>query len=328
VKQPSRRCADSKEDPIRASFVVMSDTHFAAPGTGKDGQWWNKMLKTQSPEIADALIRTVRHLSPDFIVHCGDFVDTSDIESFHFGKRIMDQLACPYYITLGNHDTWTAGNRAAIQSLFKHADGRFYYTRELAGLRFFFLDCAYWITKEGEDSEYLDWDLYRRGAYSGIGPSQEELSWLEQQLKTYTQEPIIFALHPPIYSKPAYPVGSLPGGKPVKTHPSPYHHFAPYCVHYQKLMDLIAKAPNAKLVFAGHWHISDLTVSNGVLHCQTGSLIEFPFEIRLVQITNHHLSIKTVGLDDPQFQRSSVVEEWGNQWVAGQPGDRAWEMAL
>ncbi len=61
-----------------ATFVVMTDTHFAAPGTGKDGAWWNKEITSQSASIAESLVSTVKDLNPDFIIHCGDFTDASD----------------------------------------------------------------------------------------------------------------------------------------------------------------------------------------------------------------------------------------------------------
>ena len=59
-------------------FVILTDTHFAPPGRGVDGQWWNRTLVSRSAEISEALITTVKKLSPDFIIHCGDFTHFGD----------------------------------------------------------------------------------------------------------------------------------------------------------------------------------------------------------------------------------------------------------
>ena len=307
---------------MKSSFVVMADTHFAAPGTGEDGKWWNKTLKSWSPEIADAIVNKIREVSPDFVIHCGDFTDAGDIESFKFGKSVMDRLPCPYYITLGNHDTYHQTTWESITQLFENSDREFYYYRDLLGIRFFFLNSAYWITKDGKEFEFMDWDIFKKGEYSGIGLSQEELQWLRRELKSSDSMPKIIVTHPPIFSKPTYPVGSLPGGKPVKEHPSPYSHFMPDCVYRKELLGIIACASNVKAVFTGHWHIFDTTFKEGVFHCQTGSLIEFPFEMRLVEVDNRSFSMTTIGLNDKRFQEASLVEEWQNKWIAGEHDDR------
>ena len=248
----------------------------------------------------------------------------------------MDQLGCPYYIVLGNHDTWAEGSRRAIAHLFDHAaDGKFYYTRQLAALRFVFLDCAYWIKKDGTEWEYLDFDLYREELYAGIGPSRAELEWLERELSTHRDLPTVIVCHVPLHAKATYAIGSLPGGETPEGDATKWD-LAPernivngdvcitkkYCVHDSALRTLIAGSPNVVAVFAGHWHIVDITRDQGVLHCQAGALVEYPFEIRFVRVRGDRLSITTVGLDNPKFRRYSLVSEWNNEWVAGNDGDR------
>ena len=313
---------------MTASFLIATDTHFYAPGTAENMTWWNTMLKEQSPAIAESFISTVRELDPDFIIHCGDLTDNGTPESFRYAKEIMDRLACPYYVSLGNHDTFKAGAREAIAGMFENADGKFYYACDLGGLRFVFLDCAYWIRKDGQEDEHIDWDLYRSGEYLGVGPSRDELNWLAEELGAGVGRPTIVVAHTPFFSKATYPVGALPRGKPVKCAATPTVDFASYCVRHEKLMQTITSPGCVKAVLTGHWHIFDVACNEGIHHCQTGSMIEFPFELRSVEVIDGHMSMSTVGLNDPSFREMSLLHELGNGWVAGESGDRSLEVDL
>jgi len=309
-------------------FIIMADTHFLPPGNGKDMVWWNTMLKARGPDIADALATTVRNLAPEFVVHCGDFTDDGKLESFQYGKAVIDEMGCPCYVVMGNHDTWEAGTRQAISGLVENSDGLLYYARDLAGIRFVFLDCAYWITADGDEDAHLDRERWAQGSYLGIGPTRAELAWFEQELEGHRGRPTVVVTHAPIFSKPAYPVGSLPTGKPATGSPTPYTQFAGYCGRGDQLLATVENAPHVKAVFAGHWHICDVTTSRGVAHCQTAAMIEFPFEMRLVTIEDNRLSITTVGLDDRSFQQASLVPELNNGWVAGGKADRELRIPL
>ena len=322
-----------------STFVVMTDTHFVAPGNAVDECYWNRMFPSKSTAIGESLVSTVTALAPDFVIHCGDLTNSSDLESFHFAKTIMDRLPCPYYWVPGNHDTWSSGVREAMAPLFEFsAGGKFYYTRELAGIRFIFLDCAYWIKRDGTECEDLDFELHKQKVYAGIGPTQAELHWLERELAADRETPTIIVNHTPLHAKPTYAIGTLPGAHAPEVDlanwdPAPEKQFGDgdttitkkYCVHGPTIRQMLADAPNIVATFAGHWHFNDITCDdNGVVHCQGASLIEYPFEFRLVKIRGDQMSISTVGLDNSQFEQESLVPEWRNDWVAGKDGDRSW----
>ena len=74
--------------------------------------------------------------------------------------------------------------------------------------------------------------------------------------------------------------------------------------------------------FSGHWHINSITVLDNVFHCLTSSLREWPFEFRLVELDEQKISITTHGLNDPDLKERSYLEEFGNDWVAGDTKDR------
>ena len=118
-------------------FVVISDTHFYAPGRQeKDALCWNRVLQTRSDAIAQALVEAIRDLAPDFVVHCGDITGLCEMANWEFACQIMDQLPCPWYAVLGNHDTWFAGVRDAFSARFGVPAGPCYYGRDLGGIPF------------------------------------------------------------------------------------------------------------------------------------------------------------------------------------------------
>jgi 3',5'-cyclic AMP phosphodiesterase CpdA len=309
-------------------FVVLSDTHFLEPPQAADAKtWWNRVLEKQCTEIGAALVRTINQLEPDFVIHCGDFTGHCNLANYEFGLEIMNRLGCPWHVVPGNHDTWFPGVRAALAARCQQQGDDCYYARDLAGLRFVFLDVAYWSSTNATTSPYLDQELYDRGQIVGMGPSPEELVWLERELAS-AGRPIALVSHAPLGYKPAYPIPTLPRGEPARQPQTSVSEFMGDVLQRQVLRDLIRRCSLVKVAFAGHWHICDTIREDGVTFCQTAALREYPFEFRLVTVEAERLSITTHGLDDDSFQHQSYVEAWGNRWVAGTPSDRSFEVKL
>jgi hypothetical protein len=304
-------------------FVVISDTHFYAPQTiAEDDVYWNGSLETRSPEIGACLVETIDELGPDFVIHCGDITGLCELENWAFACQVLDGLACPWYAALGNHDAEYPGVRAAFSERF----GAWHYRRDLAGIRFLFLDLVHWYDRQGRCSPYRDrFDAAER---QGMGADDEQLRWLEAELAACTDRPIALVSHPPLGFKPAYPIASWPRGVPVAERPTPLHPLFGEVVHRPAIQAAIRRAPNVRVAFAGHWHIMDATPLDGAVHCQTASLREFPFEIRAVEIDAAAMRVTTVPLKDPSFRQASFVPAWNNAWVAGGPADRAFRIEL
>jgi len=235
-------------------------------------------------------------------------------------------LGCPWYVVLGNHDTWEPGVRTALAAHYHLPGEGCFYARDLAGLRFIFLDLVYWITDWGETLPYLDHELHDRGQISGMGPSQDELVWLEHELAA-ADRPVVLVSHPPLGYKPAYPMPTLPYGTPAPQPQTSVVDLMGDVVHRGALRSLICRHPQVKAAFAGHWHICDMVREDGVAFCQTASLREYPFEFRVVDVSEEQLDVSTHGLDE-RFQRDSYVEAWGNRWVAGAEEDRTFRVRL
>ena len=203
-----------------------------------------------------------------------------------------------------------------------------YYALDLAGLRFLFLDLAYWAARDGQISPYLDKDLYDSGEIAGLGTSLQELDWLQRELAAAGERPVVVVSHAPLGYKPNYPVVTLPRGKPPAGPRTSVAEMMGDVAGREAVRALLRQHPRVRLALAGHWHISDFTREDGVAFCQTPALREFPFEFRLAIVEGERLHVTTHGLDDESFRRQSYVEAWGNAWVAGTETDRTFSVAL
>ena len=315
-------------------FAVISDTHLYVRGNGKDSIWWNRMLRSQTDRISSCMIDTISPMQPDFVVHCGDISGHCDLENFRTGLAILDRLPCPWYAVLGNHDTWFPGVRDAFSERNGLPHGQCYYSVSLGGLRFIFLDTCYWRATDGSASPYLDKQLFDSNMINGLYIDDEELEWLDTQLKTYSQEKVVLVSHAPLGFKDNYKATTLPDGQPGRPEGCSLLEFNTQCgivgdIHNRlELRALLARHPNVKMAFAGHCHINDYHREQGIAFIQTGSMIEYPFEFRLVEIDNGVASFTTHGLNDPSFQKESFIEERGNRWLAGKDAERTFTVAL
>lgn len=314
---------------MTARFVVISDTHFRVPGSvNEDKTFWNRVLRTRIGEVGECLVDTINQLAPDFVVHCGDVTGLCEMRNWDFACSLLDRLDCPWFAVLGNHDTWFPGVRDAFAARFGRARGRCFYRRDLGGLRFLFLDTAHWYGREGQVSPYLDKDLYDRGKIVGMGPSDAHLDWLEDQLATSQNMLVALVTHPPLGYRARYPASTLPKGEPADAGGESLEDYFGPVVHGEAMRGMMRRHGNVRIVFSGHWHIFDRVMQDGVVHCQTGSMREYPFEMRLVTIRRDRLEVETVPLRSQDFQTASLIPEWHNEWVAGTAGDRTFSVAL
>ena len=316
-------------------FAVVSDTHFFAPGRGRDGIWWNRALNSRTAEIGESMVASVAATKPDFVIHCGDITGHCDMENWQTTLAIMGRLPCPWYGVVGNHDTWFPGVRDAFSDLYALPHHQCHYTRIMGNIAFIFLDTCYWRGVDGSISPYLDKELYDAGKIQGICIPPDEIEWLREQLEAYRSEAVCLVSHAPLGFKPLYPVATMPDGRPGRKGGTPLPE-----VTYgegKRFGDLrnrsavrrvIVDFDNVKLALAGHAHINDLCGEGGVAFIQTGAMREWPFEFRLVEVEDGVASVTTHGLDDPSLKVDSFKKEWGNSWVAGEAAERTFSVTL
>ena len=297
------------------SFVVMSDSHLLAHKDVDVGFWWNRMLLSCAPEILGEAVRQTNARRPDFVVHCGDLTQDGSRESFAAARRILDGLDAPVYFAPGNHDVAQPLSRRVAAGAFKLDEDRLYDVVRVSGWRIILLDCMYWLRKDGSFPNHR-----APGETVGMRTPDFEMDWLQAELRRDNRTPTLCFMHPFLAMRESYPVGRMPGGCSVDEAQS----FAKETLDGTKeLKALLAQHHCVKAAFSGHGHWHDWLVEDGMIFCQTAALVAYPCEMRLVQVSNDRIETEVFGLPGTDYAEQSLVDEWGNRWVAGRDIDRA-----
>jgi serine/threonine-protein phosphatase CPPED1 len=100
-------------------------------------------------------VRQINAIRPDFVLICGDLVNTPDEKSFADFNRIRADISAPCYYAVGNHD---AGNNPTIESLeyFRKLIGKDYYSFEHKGYTFVIINTQLWKAPIEKESEKQD----------------------------------------------------------------------------------------------------------------------------------------------------------------------------
>ena len=194
-----------------------------------------------------------------------------------------------------------------------------YFSRYHQGVRYLFLDSNYAHLPSGEESEVQAWD--KTHTYSGVGFSAPQVDWLRDELARDRETITFVVAHHPIASKSEYPIIS------PRDLGAPHLRLGPvwqklFPVYHKEVLALLEGAPNVKVLFTGHWHINDITRVNSLYHVKTASLIEYPFEYRIVSVFDTFLDVSIVRLPAEELIAESLVPEWCNEWIKGEAFDR------
>lgn len=194
------------------TFLVLSDTHVRLPENA-DNQDYNNEKNLNN--LMSSIERINNELdSASFVVVTGDLVGclfSDNPDDYCIGndnpperfKSMMDQLTIPYYALLGNHD-YQKGydtdfhegimteNPEKIEAVWKKVLGiNPYYSFMSNGYRFILLNSNRGSAK---DSVCMN---CRNESYCSGSFDEEQMDWLENELKTGTPS-LLFFHHPPI----------------------------------------------------------------------------------------------------------------------------------
>ncbi|CAG9217472.1 phosphodiesterase [Paraburkholderia caribensis] len=196
-------------------IAQISDLHIKRPGA----------LAYRRVDTAAYLSRCVERLNalapaPDAIIITGDLVDQGEPEQYEHLKSLLAPLKIPYHLLVGNHDDRTALRATFIDHKELHTNSEFIqYTVDIGPLRLIALDSMV----PGQSAGLL---------------CDARLAWLEAQLQTAHDKPVIVALHHPPF------VSGIGHMDALRLDPA----------SAKKLAALIARHPNVERVICGHVH--------------------------------------------------------------------------
>lgn len=100
-------------------------------------------------------VRQINELKPDFVVICGDLVNTPDDDSFNDFNRARRRLNMPSYCVPGNHDTGNAPTQSTLRVYRKHV-GRDYFCFRNKDCSFLMLNTQLWKSPLPGETEKQD----------------------------------------------------------------------------------------------------------------------------------------------------------------------------
>ncbi len=211
------------------SFVVFSDTHIGQNLRRKVG------ATSLDPQPQPAMVRVVAEtslLKPAFAIGAGDLVDgdTSNLATLNKEwdkyQEVTGTCSVPIFPVPGNHDL---SEGATSRAVWKERLGPTYYSFSFRNSHFIILD-----TLENMGKPQL---------------SDEQMSWLENDLETHRDSQNIFLImHQPIFIEVDYPDAQ-----------------------WGKVHELLTKYP-VRAVYAGHYHNYSLeAVRDGIRYVVTSA---------------------------------------------------------
>jgi len=137
----NQSCNNNNKDTFR--FVQMCD-----PQLGMGGY-------THDTIAFKNAIEQINELKPDFVVICGDLVDSSCNASFDDFNRIKLDFEIPVHIAAGNHDVENVPTKETL-AYYRSKIGKDYYSFDFAENKFIVVNTQLWKAPLEEESEKHD----------------------------------------------------------------------------------------------------------------------------------------------------------------------------
>lgn len=268
-------------------LALFTDLHIGYTG---ESRWHNRKMWTQAPDVALAEVAHINALTPDHVVILGDLTESGELQEVEAAYNILTKLTAPWSVVSGNHDRKAYGS-GMLKSVFGNHLLPAY--REQDGIGMLFIP-ELW-PQENRQLFKMDWQR------------------LEAEIARIVAAPprvlVVFA-HYPLLSLEAHAAA----------------HDGLYAGHWSDGLELLERLrptlAGRIVCLCGHQHFHHITQQDGILHCTTASMIEYPMESRLVEVTPSRISIETLLNASPVTAEASLD---GVDWVHGTEKDRSFQ---
>lgn len=218
------------------------------------------------------ILKVVRHVAPDLLVLSGDLCfDSADPQVYQWLKSHLDYVDIPYAIIGGNHDdSMVLADCFKIHHLL--VGDELYYKRLFGEYTLLFLETS-------------------RGSVS-----DGQLTWLDRQLSSMTESPIIFMHHPPMLS-----------GVP--------HMDQNYALkNMDAVQSVLCDFPRPLTVFCGHYHVEKtVCYKNLIVHITPSTYFQLNWRTEGFQVDHYRPAYREINLRSDGIMESSVIYLDGNR---------------
>jgi DNA repair exonuclease SbcCD nuclease subunit len=276
-------------------FLYLSDTHYGLASLRYAQQ---TAYPKRLPEILTALCAWMeKNGPPDFVLHGGDMIDTFSAEAIREVSELF-ALPVPVYLCLGNHDLTRP---EAVQRWLQYAPK--FFPGGTVNYDIVTNDCVLHIAPNQWSPTPYFWEQEK-----DIHFLPEQKAHLSRAMRSHEDVPHILATHAP--------ARGLPPGQ-IQGKVSPHSSGEKF---EKEVTALLAHCPDPRLVLTGHSHINLHRKEGHTHYAGAASLIEAPFEFKLVEVDHGDIRLST----------HSIAEEISFHWeydsersfVQGRPRDR------
>ena len=267
-------------------------------------------------EITRRVIEQVLTARPDLCIVLGDLVNNgSNLEFWEQCRNTLRPLAeaCEVVVIPGNHDYDKSGRAEDFCRFFRKPGSETFLSLQRGGCRFILLD-----TQCGFDDSHHGY----KGDFSADSPQSV---WLRKELKdakAHDEPALVFAHHPifmptQIYesTSPTIRVDDRSGDRSLGN-----------------LLPLLLEG-NAQIFFAGHLHLYERSLYNGVHFITTGAtgspfldLGEGGNRFSKLRLERNHFCLMRVGKDELECEAidewSETIDKWVEPFRIPPPGGR------
>lgn len=234
-------------------FVHISDVHYT-----EELENTPYKLRKNSPELFDDAIEQINEIpGVSFVMFGGDLVDRAKESELLGFLEHASKINKPWYFTFGNHDSMLGGYLTPDKYIadIKKSNPHFKFNRTYYSFS----------PKSGYKVIVLD-SIIRDRLTSNGEISEEQLEWLDKELKSSQKQVVLIFLHIPI----------------VEPIPAEHHKM----LNSLDVMNVIGKYKNPIAIFQGHYHVSRIKQVNNLLFVSTPALVSYPNAFREIKITN------------------------------------------
>ena len=274
-------------------FAQLSDVHFY---TGQDNTTF-KMRAESGKLLDDAIAQINETPNVSFVMFTGDQIDYPYEKELSAFLPYTEKLNVPWYFTFGNHDTMLGGylNPSLYMQLVNKYNKNYKFEKTYYSF----------VPQKGYKAIVLD-SIIRDHLSSNGKIGDEQLLWLDNELKNSTKDIVLIFTHVPV----------------IEPYNSPNHRL----LDADKVQEVLNKYKNPILVFQGHYHGAKITQQDNILYVSCPSLVSYPNSFRMITISNIRKRI-VVNIEDKEtrlknIQKLSKLLVFSHNLYTGEEKDR------